>query len=142
MTTATQFTQKNRRKFLRIPSSCNLSTQKILFSAKADAETSGQAQNIGAGGVLFQARRDYHRDELVKMTIALPRWKKHHPQFLRVDEDDVTAPITAICQIVRSQALTDGNFEIAAKFVDVYEDDLVGLKAFIESEAERIGVSS
>ncbi len=141
MVTANQNFTKNRRKFLRIPSSCNLTTQKILFSAKADAETSGQAQNIGAGGVLFIARRDYHRDELVKMSISLPRWKKHHPQFLRVDEDDITAPITAICQIVRSQQKPEGNFEVAAKFVDVYEDDLIGLKSFIESEAERIGVS-
>ncbi len=89
MVAETQTTTTNRRKFIRIPSSCRLTTQKILFSTKADAESSGQAQNIGAGGVLFVADRDYHRNELVKMTIALPTWKKHHPQFFRADEDDV-----------------------------------------------------
>lgn len=134
-----QVSVKNRREFIRIPSTCRLTTQKILFSAKADSESSGQAQNIGAGGVLFVANRDYHRNELIKMTIALPTWKKHHPQFFRADEDDVTAAMTAICQIIRTKQVSPGSFEVAAKFVDVYEDDLVGLKSFIEHEAERIG---
>jgi hypothetical protein len=139
MATATQTSVKNRRKFIRIPSSCKLTTQKILFSAKADSESCGEAQNIGAGGVLFVANRDYHCDELVKMTIALPTWKKHHPQFFRAEEDDVTAAMTAICQIIRTRQAQEGQFEVAAKFVDVYEDDLIGLKSFIEHEAERLG---
>lgn len=134
-----QTTTTNRRKFIRIPSSCRLTTQKILFSTKADAESSGQAQNIGAGGVLFVADRDYHRNELVKMTIALPTWKKHHPQFFRADENDVTSAIMAICQIIRCKQVSTGIYEVAAKFVDVYEDDLIGLKSFIEHEAERLG---
>jgi hypothetical protein len=142
MSSVTVTATKNRRKFIRIPSSCQLTTQKILFSAKADSETYGQAQNICAGGVLFVAPRDFHRDELVKMSITLPRWKKHHPQFFRADEDDVNVPITAICQIIRSQNLTDGRYEVAARFVDVYEDDLEGLTRFIEAEAERLGVGA
>jgi len=139
MVAETQTTTTNRRKFIRIPSSCKLTTQKILFSTKADSESTGQAQNIGAGGVLFSAGRDYHRNELVKMTISLPTWKKHHPQFFRVDEDDVNSTIMAICQIIRSKQVATGSYEVAAKFVDVYEDDLTGLKSFIEHEAERIG---
>ncbi len=142
MTTATASAVKNRRQFIRIPSSCQITTQKILFSAKADSESIGQTQNIGAGGVLFLSPRDFHRDELVKMIIALPLWKQHQSQFFRAAEDDAGTPMTAICQIIRSQFLPEGRFEIAAKFVDVYEDDLTALKAFIESEAERLGVLS
>ncbi len=45
----------------------------------------------------------------------------------------------AICQIIRCKQVAIGSYEVAAKFVDVYEDDLIGLKSFIEHEAERIG---
>lgn len=141
MVAETQSSTTNRRKFIRIPSSCRLSTQKILFSTKADAASSGQAQNIGAGGVLFVADRDYHRNELVKMMIALPSWKGDHGHLFPADDNGGTSAIMAICQIIRCKQVSPGNYEVAAKFVDVYEDDLMSLKSFIEHEVERIGAS-
>lgn len=138
---ATQTTTKNRRQFVRIPAHCQVMTQKILFSAKADTETLGEARNIGAGGLLFVAKSDYREDDLFKVTITMPRWKKHHPQFLRVYEDDMTSSMTAVCQVTRTTQLPDGSYEVGAKFVNIYEDDRTGLQRFIEVEAERLGVA-
>jgi c-di-GMP-binding flagellar brake protein YcgR len=143
MTNSTsQTTTKNRRQFLRIPAQCRIVAQKILFSAKADTETLGEARNIGAGGLLFVSKAGYHKDDLFKVTISLPRWKKHHPQFLRVYEDDITSPMTAVCQVTRTEQLPDGTYEIGAKFVNIYEDDRTGLQRFIEVEAERLGLTT
>ncbi len=132
---------KNRRQFVRIPAHCRLTAQKILFAAKANTETLGEARNIGAGGLMFVAKCDYHKDEMFKMTITIPRWKRHHPQFLRIYENDMDSELTAVCQVTRSQQLPDGSFEIGAKFVNIYEDDRIGLQRFIEYEADRLGVT-
>ena len=141
-TATTKSTTKNRRQFVRIPSLCKIIAQKILFSAKADTETLGEARNIGAGGLLFVASSEYRKDDMFKVTIKLPRWKKQHPQFLRVYEDDISSSLTAVCQVTRSRTLPEGAYEIGAKFVNVYEDDMIGLKRFIEIEAERFGLTS
>ncbi len=132
---------KNRRQFVRIPAHCRLTAQKILFAAKADTETLGEARNIGAGGLMFVAKCDYRKDDMFKMTITIPRWKKHHPQFLRVYENDVDSELTAVCQVTRSTRLPDGTYEIGAKFINIYEDDRIGLQRFIEAEAQRLGMT-
>lgn len=140
--TATKPLVKNRRQFVRIPAHCRLMAQKILFAAKADTETLCEARNIGAGGLLFVAKNDYHKDDRFKMTIIIPRWKRHHPQFLRVYENDVDSELTAVCQVTRSQKLPDGSYEVGAKFINIYEDDRVGLQRFIETEAQRLGMTA
>ena len=140
--TATKSLVKNRRQFVRIPAHCRLIAQKILFAAKADTETLCEARNIGAGGLLFVAKNDYHKDDLFKMTITIPRWKKHHPQFLRVYENDVDSELTAVCQVTRTHKLPDGKYEVGAKFVTIYEDDRIGLQRFIETEAQRLGMTA
>lgn len=132
---------KNRRQFVRIPAHCRLTAQKILFAAKADTETLGEARNIGAGGVMFIAKNDYHKDEMFKMTITIPRWKKHHPQFLRVYENDIDSQLTAVCQVTRTHKMPDGTYEVGARFVNIYEDDRVGLQRFVEAEAQRMGMT-
>lgn len=141
MVTTISSAVKNRRKFLRIPSSCSVTIQKILFSAKADSEFVGQAQNISEGGLMLTAARDYHLDELVKISISLPAWAK----AVSVPTQDPTTEfvpfMSAICQIVRTRRLSEGGYEIAGRFVDVFEDDLAALKAFIESESKRLGVT-
>jgi hypothetical protein len=139
--TATKPGVKNRRQFVRIPNHCKLTAQKILFAAKADTETLGEARNIGAGGLMFVAQREYHKDEMFKMTITIPRWKKQHPQFLRVYENDIDSELTAVCQVVRTERMPDGNYEIGAKFINIYEDDRLGLQRFIEAEAQRLGMT-
>ncbi|MCK4856669.1 MAG: PilZ domain-containing protein [candidate division Zixibacteria bacterium] len=132
----------NRRQFIRIPAHCQVVVQKILFSAKGDTEAWGKVKNIGAGGILFISEKECRPDDMLKVTITLPGWKKHHPQFLRVYEDDITPPMTAVCQVLRSMKLDDGQYELAAKFINVYEDDLTGLQRFIETEAYRLGVAN
>lgn len=140
MAIAAQSSVKNRRKFIRIPSSCKLTTQKILFTAKSHSESLGQAQNIGVGGVLFIAEHDYHGNELIKMIIKLPNWNNEQAILLGAEVEPATTTITAICQIIRSHQTPVGGYEIAAKFVDIRAEELVMLKSFIEHEAERIGV--
>lgn len=139
---ATKSVVKNRRQFVRIPNHCKLTAQKILFAAKADTETLGEARNIGAGGLMFVAKHDYHKDDMFKMTITIPRWKKQHPQFLRVYENDIDSELTAVCQVTRAVQLTDGTYEVGAKFINIYEDDRIGLQRFIESEAQRLGMTA
>jgi c-di-GMP-binding flagellar brake protein YcgR len=141
-TISTKPVVKNRRQFVRIPAHCKLTAQKILFAAKADTETLGEARNIGAGGLMFVAACDYHKDEMFKMTISIPRWKKHHPQFLRVYENDVEAELTAVCQVTRTRQMPDGTYEVGARFVNIYEDDRVGLQRFVDAEAQRMGMTS
>ncbi|MGB5106210.1 MAG: hypothetical protein WBP29_07245 [Candidatus Zixiibacteriota bacterium] len=139
MAIAAQSSVKNRRKFIRIPSSCKLTTQKILFTAKAHSESLGQTQNIGVGGVLFVADHDYHSNELIKMIITLPAWNDEQAVLLGTEVIQATTTISAICQIIRSHQIPVGGFEIAAKFVDIRAEELVLLKSFIEREAERLG---
>jgi hypothetical protein len=141
VTTKTETTTKNRRKYVRIPTNCRISAEKILFSAKADTETLGEARNIGAGGLLFVAEREYHSDDLFKLTITIPRWKEFNPTALGGDSSALHQPMTAICQVTRSRQLPDGGYEIAAKFVNVYEEDKVDLERFIKEKAKQSEVS-
>jgi hypothetical protein len=133
---------KNRRQFLRVPSNCNVVAEKIHFSAKANTEVFGEVKNIGVGGLMFVADSDCHENDMFKVTITLPRWSNASSYPRTPDVFDLTPnDLTTVCQVIRSKPTEDGQFEVAAKFVNVYEEDMDGLRHFIDGEADRLGIT-
>jgi hypothetical protein len=130
----------NRRRFVRIPANCKVVASKILFSAKGDNKLWGEARNIGAGGILFVCEKSSCMDDMLKVTVTIPGWREHHPQTADGPTDTHNSSFTAVCRVLRSKKLPLGGCELAAKFVNIYEDDMTALQRFIEAEAERLGV--
>lgn len=136
-----EVTTTNRRRFIRVPARCSVSSQRILFFARGDSAAWGEAKNIGAGGILFTCDRDRRKNDLLKVSLALPTRRSTHshvPGF--EDEAENQTAVTAVCQVLRSRKLPDGKYEVAVKFVNILQDEMAGLKRFIAAEAERLGV--
>jgi hypothetical protein len=131
---------KNRRRFIRVPASCKVAAQKILFFARGDSELWGEAKNIGAGGILFTSDRECHKDDMLKVTMSLPAHSGDYPRLPNTPKEETSTPITAVCRVLRARSLPSGLYELAVKFVNIYRDEMNGLKEFIETEAERLGV--
>jgi hypothetical protein len=131
-----------RRGFVRVPSCCRVEVETIHFAAKGVAGLWGEVKNIGAGGICFVCDSRCRVADLLKVTIHLDGWRKQHEQHFGVYDEDFSSPVTAICRALRVDRVEEGRCEIAAKFEDVYQDDLSRLKRFVELEAQRIGVTA
>ena len=130
-TASANSTVKNRRQFVRIPAQFRLFAQKILFEAKVDTGVWGEVKNIGIGGLLFVARGEFHENDKLKVTLAPPDPGKDHPVNESPTPHESTGSITAVCQVKRAHKLADEEFEIGAKFVNVFRDDLSALKQLV-----------
>ncbi len=134
--TSTRPQVKERRRFVRVPTNCQVIADRIHYSAKTDTKTLAEARNISASGLLFVAEHEFHVDEQFKVAICLSQNKSGKVQMTDCSDSD-RAPLTAVCRVVRSRKLPDGMFEIGAEFERVYQEDLLGLKDFLAQELKR-----
>jgi hypothetical protein len=122
-----------RRKFPRVPRNVSVETSKLVFPITDDEQSAGRSANISAGGVLTTLTEQYEPGTLLQIKITLPGWRKYHPGFIRVYENSIGSPFTAVCEVLRTTKRGSG-YDTAVRFLNVDHDDFTALKEYLERE--------
>lgn len=137
---ATNKPDQERRRFLRVPTNCEVVARKIHFATDGVVQMWGEVKNISAGGILFTCEQGCCKADEVKVTITLPECLRDEPGFPRATKDGQPLTVAAICNVTRTRMLSDGSCEVAAEFVKVFNEDQTTLSAFVASEADKLGI--
>ncbi|PIE72595.1 MAG: hypothetical protein CSA20_07065 [Deltaproteobacteria bacterium] len=126
---------KKARKNVRVAKTATLKVKRLTYPLTSDPGEEGIVINVSEEGVCFHAETGYSEKDQLCLSIDLPGWQQHRKGVsLLVDESLVSAPLTAIVEVVWAKKLPDGDgIEIGARFVDIFEDDLKALKTYLEN---------
>jgi hypothetical protein len=124
-------TQLERRTSPRIVRGSDIETSRIEYPMGSSSVVTGRMSNLSSGGVQFSCQQEYAPDTLLQMSMTLPGWTRHHPGFIRVYENSIGRPFTAVGRVLRCDRTAEG-FSVATKFVNVDPDDLQGLSKYLQ----------
>jgi PilZ domain len=122
-----------KRTTQRVSKEVKVETNRLTYPLNDDDISSGTTKNLSREGALLKLNDGYDNKTLLQIRITLPGWRKSHPGFIRVYEDSIGSPFTAICEVIRSKKSGDA-FETAVKFINVDIDDLQGLNGYLEKQ--------
>ncbi len=129
---------KERRRYPRLNKRTSVRTGKLTYPVNDEDMQAGTSENISLGGVLVNSSEMYEEGSLVQLKITLPGWHRHHPGFIKVLEDSIGTPLTAIGEVLRCRQ-TEGGFTTAARFVNIDPDDFIALQGYLEKELPQRG---
>jgi len=137
MKTATEASQKSlqteRRRYTRVPKQTTVTMGKVTYPMDDAAFVKGKTENISLGGVKMNLPSRFEEGTLVQMKITLPGWQRHHPGFIKVLENSIGSPLTAIGEVMRADKSANG-YAVAARFVNIDPDDFVALQKYLEKQ--------
>ena len=118
---------QERREFARIPAAA------IVEIAPADETEKGvsvETLDMSAGGILFSSDRAFETGSRWKLILRLdesiklnPNWNAEHRARFR--------NIHTLCEIVRAKGSDEIGFDVAARFVQIDENDAEAVKSFL-----------
>lgn len=126
--------KEDQRKYPRLSKQVDVKAKKLAYPFPKGHEKKGTLKNIGENGVCFNTGEPFKTDDILSLEIKLTGWQHHKNTVANVlDDNHMSAPLTAVVQVMWSIANPDGNgFEVGVKFLDLYEDDLKALKKHLE----------
>lgn len=125
-----------RRRHPRLKKRAKILTGKVTYPIDEDNFARGVSENISLGGVMVNTEKQFEKGSLIQLKITLPGWHKYHPGFIRVLEDSIGSPLTAICEVLRSERTGEG-FATAAKFINIDPDDFAGFQGYLEKQSVK-----
>jgi len=121
-----------QRLFRRMPMEAVVVFQELSFEKEAE-NFQAKYRDVSGGGLLLAPSRELPMGTLLKLEIRVPGWCKHHDVSFEPSHHLELKPLVAVGQIVRIEAMDDGDFELGIKFLNVYPEDLKALLALINS---------
>ncbi len=129
-------TIKDRRQFARIPKKVTVQANILTYPINDEQSSKGKSKNLSQGGILIEMPEKYETGVLLQVEITLPGWRKSHPGFIKVLEDSIGSPFTAICEVVRSE-YNGKCFDTAVKFINIDADDKRALEGYLDKENQH-----
>ncbi len=126
-----------RRNSLRLKRNVSLEAGKIEYPLTNLQTAPGRTVNISRNGVRFTTDKEYEPDTLLQISVTLPGWTRHHPGFIRVYENSLGRPFTAVGKVTRCEHTSLG-YDVAARFVNVDPDDAVGLEGYLDKQLDSV----
>ncbi len=120
-----------KRRYPRLEKNVGVKTSKLTYPINDNEFCSGRLKNLSRGGVLITIPEYYKPETLLQIKLTLPGWRKNHPGFIRVYEDSIGSPLTAICEVVRAEKIGP-EYETAVKFINIDRDDNIALKRYLQ----------
>lgn len=124
---------QERREYKRMPLEATVSFQELSFH-KGDGPAQSSYKDVSGGGLLLESSRPYPLGTLLKLEIRVPGWGRYQNHFGPVQDADIR-PLVALGMVVRVEQMDQGGYELGIKFQNVYPDDLIALKKFVEASA-------
>ena len=125
----------DRRGSERISKAVTVKACRIVYPINETDMSEGRVRNISKGGALMDIPQEFESGELLQLYITLPGWRKSHPGFIRVMEDSIGSPFTAIGKVIRVENCEE-SYETAVKFINIDPDDYCALEGYIEKTAD------
>lgn len=125
---------KERRKYSRYLNQFQVELSKFVFPLEVQERVATKCINVSAGGLLLQTDFPFTQGDKVQVRLHVPRLNKYHPGFFKVFESVSDQTLLAISTIVRVRPLSGEGYEVALKFLDVYEDDWLALYHLLQKE--------
>jgi len=125
-----------RRKYPRLKKRSHILAGKVTYPIDEENFATGISENISLGGVMLDSGKAFEEGSLMQVKITLPGWHKYHPGFIRVLEDSIGSPMTAICEVMRCEQSGQG-YAIAARFINIDPDDFIAFQDYLEKNPGR-----
>ncbi len=122
-----------RRESSRIKRSMAIKATRIEYPMSLVVSAEGAMVNLSRGGVQFTCSKEFDLNSLVQLNMTLPGWTKHHPGFIRVYEDSIGRPFTAVGEVLRCEKSGD-DYSIATRFVNIDPDDMIGFEGYLSAK--------
>ena len=124
---------KESRVSQRVPKTAPLRVKQLTYPMPSGPGEAGVLQNLSEAGICFSLDTPYSAKDQLCLSIDLLGWQHHKKGVaLLVNDSLASAPLTAIVEVVWCRKQPEGNrVEIGAKFLDIFEDDLKALKAYL-----------
>ena len=122
-----------RRKSPRIKRSMAIKATRIEYPMSLAVSTDGDMDNLSRGGVQFTCGKEFDLNSLVQLNMTLPGWTKHHPGFIRVYEDSIGRPFTAVGEVLRCDKSGD-DYKVVTRFVNIDPDDMIGFEGYLSAK--------
>jgi len=106
---------------------------KLTYPVNDENMKSGTIENISLGGLLMTSPAQYDKGTIIQVKIALPGWHKNHPGFIKVMENSIGSPFTAVCEVLRTQKKAD-KYQIAVKYINIDPDDFIAYEGYLHKE--------
>jgi hypothetical protein len=106
--------------------------QELSFEKEAE-NVQAKYKDVSGGGLLLASSREFPLGVILKLEIRVPGWGKHHDISFEPSHHLELKPLVAVGEVVRVEAIDDGEFELGIKFLNVYPEDLKALLALINS---------
>ena len=123
--------KNERRRYPRCEKRTRVETGRVTYPLNEDEFARGKIRNISLGGVLLDIPEEFETGTLIQLRITLPGWHKYHPGFLKVLEDSIGTPFSAIAEVLRCKQ-ENGRFTTAARFINIDPDDFISLQRYLE----------
>jgi hypothetical protein len=125
-----------RRKYPRHKKRADILAGEVTYPVNEDNFARGFSENISLGGIMMNTKNQFEKGSLIQLRITLPGWHKCHPGFIRVLEDSIASPLTAICEVLRCEQAEPG-YATAARFINIDPDDFVGFQSYLDKQTRK-----
>jgi hypothetical protein len=123
--------KSERRRYPRCEKKTRVETGRVTYPLNDSDFARGSIRNISLGGVLLEIPEEFETGTLIQLRITLPGWHKYHPGFLKVLEDSIGTPFSAIGEVLRCKK-ENGRYTTAARFINIDPDDFISLQNYLE----------
>lgn len=120
------------RSYRRMPLEAEVNFSEIAFDKEASVIKT-KYKDVSGGGLLLTSSQELPLGTLIKLEIRVPGLAKHMTHSFESIQNLMQKPLVAVGQIVRIEALDDGQYDLGIKFLNVYPDDLNALLTLINS---------
>ena len=126
-------TTTDRRRYPRLDKKARLQSGFLTYPIKDEDFAVGTMDNISLGGIKMHSSRQYEDGSLLQIKLTLPGWHKYHTGFLKVLEDSIGTPLTAVCEVLRSER-EGREFTTALRFINVDPEDFSALECYLDKQ--------
>ena len=128
--------EPERRKFKRLSKRASLKVRTLAYESEP-AQLVTLYKDLGGGGMLFESERPYPEGTLLKIQAMIPGWGGYIRNFKQTQDNEKHA-LVAVAEVVRAEKRLEKGFEVAVRFINIYENDHRALIEYIESMADEM----
>lgn len=124
-----------RRKDFRLKTTKSLTHVKFSFYSGDIFSGEAVTKDLSAGGLLFESTHLYPIGDVIRIEMKLPGWDKYREQLIKPGAPSSPELLITLAEVVRSEIVRAGFYEIGVAFVGIDEAHQRALKKYIQEHS-------